>query len=376
MKIHYFRYLESTSFMFIFIFMLLIIVIILLFNKNYTLFSSMQTIIMHETLWTEYLVSSIKKTLQSNEIIFVPELQNIPLNGKYPNINKDAIILRGDDKYYKMLSYNSPVIIDTKFGYAKILIESVNKPLTILLISRTSVLNYQKLSNKQKSKLSKIKFVSLWHSQLKNPDSEGVSKSCESIIYNIYGTNNINLNILLLGYGKIGESVASSLKNINHNVYVYEIDKLKKLLAFKRGYIVGELNDLSPNIDFIIDTTGSHNVINEKDLDYFTKKEIHYISFSTNSDAFNFNSNYVNKNDSKFIPTSNINRGLENFYHVGGNDFGSMQITGLTIIYFLKNYLNMLSDFKKIDNYSLYTFSKKQENQIAANIMPSDQTSL
>ena len=55
--------------------------------------------------------------------------------------------------------------------------------LTILLISRTSVLNYQQLSNEQKSQLSGIKFVSFWHSQLKNPDSEGVSKSCENVIY-------------------------------------------------------------------------------------------------------------------------------------------------------------------------------------------------
>lgn len=352
-----------------------VIIIIFLLNKNRVL-SSTQTIIMHETLWTEYLVSSIKKTLPSNEIIFVPELQNIPLNGKYPNINKDAVILRGDDKYHQMLSYNSPVIIDTKFGYAEILIESANKPLTILLVSRTSVLNYQQLSNEQKSKLSGIKFVSFWHSQLKNPDSEGVSKSCENVIYNIYGTNNTNLNILLLGYGKTGDPIASSLKNMNHNVYVYEKDKLKRLLAFKRGYIVGELNDLSPNIDFIIDTTGSNDVITEKDLDYFTKKEIHFISYSTNSDAFNFNSNYVNKNGSRFIPTSKVSRGLENFYHVGGNDFGSMQITGLTILYFLKHYLNMLPDLKKLDNYSLYTFSRKQENQIAANIMPDDQTSL
>ena len=102
------------------IFIVIVIITIFLLNNNRVL-SSTQTIIMHETLWTEYLVSSIKKTLPSNEIIFVPELQNIPLNGKYPNINKDALILTY--KLLEMTHVSFPValgmtlfLFETRYG--------------------------------------------------------------------------------------------------------------------------------------------------------------------------------------------------------------------------------------------------------------------
>jgi len=74
-------------------------------------------------------------------------------------------------------------------------------------------------------------------------------------------------NVLLLGFGFIGENVAEELRYHGFTLTIYDPDKNKLLKASLKGFMIsGDVDIIYKNADIIVGTTGTQ-VIPEKDLE-------------------------------------------------------------------------------------------------------------
>ena len=129
--------------------------------------------IAHETQFTMDLLKEI--LMQNNIGVFlVPMREQIDTDGIRPLAPKGLKTYRGDNKYNKLLSKD----LDLMFTFSlndefikELLCKPVsNRPKTIILLSRTSLRDYENLSKINKSELSDTTFVSFWNSTLKSID--------------------------------------------------------------------------------------------------------------------------------------------------------------------------------------------------------------
>ena len=67
--------------------------------------------------------------------------------------------------------------------------------------------------------------------------------------------------LLRSGYGDVGKGCAQSLRGLGATVWVTEIDPICALQAAMEGYRVVTLNDVAPEIDIFVTTTGNKDII-------------------------------------------------------------------------------------------------------------------
>ena len=66
---------------------------------------------------------------------------------------------------------------------------------------------------------------------------------------------------VVLGYGDVGKGCAQSLRSLGATVWVTEIDPICALQAAMEGYRVVNMNDVCPQADIFVTTTGNFHVI-------------------------------------------------------------------------------------------------------------------
>lgn len=73
--------------------------------------------------------------------------------------------------------------------------------------------------------------------------------------------------VLVLGFGSVGSGCAVYLNRMGCEVAVYDIDPQKTAEAEAYGYQTGEMNELLPNVDIVINASGSSvPVLREKEI--------------------------------------------------------------------------------------------------------------
>ena len=83
-----------------------------------------------------------------------------------------------------------------------------------------------------------------------------------------------NSNVLVIGFGNIGEKTAELLKNLNANVYCYDINKHKVANIESRGYnVLNNLNNYISKMDVIVNTAPAM-VIDKEKFQFITKETL------------------------------------------------------------------------------------------------------
>lgn len=160
---------------------------------------------------------------------------------------------------------------------------------------------------------SKLKFpvMSIAQTNLKNIENRFVGASiCYSLEKFIREHFNRDLivikNILVLGYGKIGQGTALKLKSTLANVYVYDIDPINTMLARIDGFHITDRITAIAQADIIIGTTGQRS-LQMSDIDYLrnnvllasaSSKQVEFPMDELEAQA-NYKSKYLNSYKNK-----------------------------------------------------------------------------
>ncbi len=104
---------------------------------------------------------------------------------------------------------------------------------------------------------------SVARSSLKTPEDamtgDAVAFSVDKMIRTLNQTMN-NMNVLVIGYGRIGSSLAQSLTNRKANVTVFDSNPVKLIEAHSHGFTVKEKHDAIKTSDLIIGATGCNSI--------------------------------------------------------------------------------------------------------------------
>ncbi|MGH7801143.1 MAG: NAD(P)-dependent oxidoreductase [Thermodesulfobacteriota bacterium] len=95
-------------------------------------------------------------------------------------------------------------------------------------------------------------------SHIGEPVAEALSKILKEIGLTLQGKN-----VLVIGYGWIGHSVAKSIKARQAKVHCYDINWLKFLDAHYNGFVNGNKVNMLSTADIIIGTTGTTSIVKE-----------------------------------------------------------------------------------------------------------------
>lgn len=74
------------------------------------------------------------------------------------------------------------------------------------------------------------------------------------------------LSVGVLGFGPVGQSVASTARGLGARVAVTDIDPVREMTAASEGFVTGHLHRLLPMLDVLITATGKPGVVSRKDL--------------------------------------------------------------------------------------------------------------
>ena len=346
-------------------------------------------LIAHETQFTMNLIKEIQQ--QNNTVMFVPMRENISKNGVYPKAPKGLKTYRDKKNKYEKLLSKSPNIIFS-FSLHDEFIEQLiatttskchKMPKMIVLLSRTALTNYQNISRTNKSKLSSIRFISFWDSELKEIDGEfGLGESFEKVfsILNISKNNKIIIN----GFGMTGKGIVEFLSKAGyHDLAINDINPVKRVMAQNMGFKTGSIKELANDADVLVDATGDYtNYLNTEYLDSFNNKRVTIVSTSTKLGT-NKPNGYINKNRTVF---NIIGDGMLNMSNeIGGNADYYMRVTGMTVLYICLKYNKIVDNFDKYtspyksDDYtnkkdSLYIISDLLERQISSYVLKNNAT--
>jgi adenosylhomocysteinase len=135
-----------------------------------------------------------------------------------------------------------------------------------------------------------IPIFSVARSPLKEPEDHLVGQSIAYSIERILRDNNsllTNKKVLIVGYGKIGKSIASSLSSKNVDVWIFDKDPIRKAQALSHGYHTPDRNDALKIADIVVGATGNHSMVYVKDgndCDFKKLKENCFVASVTSSD--------------------------------------------------------------------------------------------
>lgn len=128
-----------------------------------------------------------------------------------------------------------------------------------------------------------VPILSVARSPLKEPEDyligQSILFSAEAVLR---GNNQILMNkkALVIGYGKIGKSIALSLANRNVDVKVYDHDPIRMAQALSHGFDVSDKRELATS-DIVFCATGNKSLCNG---DFSTLKKGAYVASVTSSD--------------------------------------------------------------------------------------------
>lgn len=92
---------------------------------------------------------------------------------------------------------------------------------------------------------------------------EAVVFSVENIIRNQFEQELNGKRVLVMGYGNIGQSVATACRGRGAEVMVYDVDSVKNISARLEGYTVKNREELLEEADIIIGATGQCSITSE-----------------------------------------------------------------------------------------------------------------
>ncbi|KKP24216.1 MAG: hypothetical protein SZ59_C0002G0062 [candidate division TM6 bacterium GW2011_GWF2_28_16] len=114
--------------------------------------------------------------------------------------------------------------------------------------------------------------------------AKAIVRNSENILINEFQQTLVAKNILICGYGRIGEKIASIVKK-DGNIFIHDINPLKLLKASIDGFkIFNQKNDFE-KIDIVIGITG--NIVFKQELAKFKDKVI-LINGSTRQKEYDF----------------------------------------------------------------------------------------
>ena len=152
--------------------------------------------------------------------------------------------------------------------------------------------NYEKL---HKEKALKFPVVSVARSWLKLREEQQVGVLCVKTFFELLAISKEAIHkktALILGFGKIGVSVAETCHKMGLSVYVNDINTGRNDLAKTKGFIVQEKSTVLANADFIFGASGNFS-IKKEDFTH-VKQGAYLISCSSKRMEFNFkDSGYV-----------------------------------------------------------------------------------
>lgn len=106
--------------------------------------------------------------------------------------------------------------------------------------------------------------VSIAQSPIKSIENrvigDAVVFSLENVLRNDFERELFGTDVLVLGYGNIGRSVASALEQRRATVHVYDVDPVKTASALVEGYTVGRRDELLRDCEIVIGATGQTSV--------------------------------------------------------------------------------------------------------------------
>ena len=136
--------------------------------------------------------------------------------------------------------------------------------------------------------------------------ARAILRNLENILINNFQQTTVLKNVLVCGYGRIGHRIANLLKN--SNVYICEIDSLKRLKAVIDGYKILAKDELS-KIDLIIGITGnivfSDDLLDLKDGCFLVNGSTRQKEFDFSSIQFDIKEQLVNKDFIKYKLNNN-----------------------------------------------------------------------
>jgi adenosylhomocysteinase len=122
----------------------------------------------------------------------------------------------------------------------------------------------------------KLPVFSVARSPIKSIEARYVGRSAVRAVYSMFqevGVSIAGRRALVIGFGMIGKSVASSLQNSNLLVSVYDKNEFEQLNAYTQGYETGEKRDLLAKADIVFSATATR-AMNVEDFNACKNKSV------------------------------------------------------------------------------------------------------
>ncbi len=162
--------------------------------------------------------------------------------------------------------------------------------------------------------------LSVARSRLKDAENFLVGESClkaaNSLLNSLAFKCDIK-NALVLGYGKIGQGVCQLLKDQQLDVFTYDIDPSKRLLALSRNLKIPDKKHALSNADALFGASGAESV-NKEDLPFIKNG---CVLFSCSSKQVEFDLNTIKQNYTKLSVHAHLDKyeNADNYFYVAGD---------------------------------------------------------
>jgi adenosylhomocysteinase len=234
----------------------------------------------------DFFLNAIEKITKSFYIIPKPKSINktafnrIQSKYNFLYITKEQLLSKKFSKK-TIKEINGNVVILDMGGYFAKSINYLSINCNVLGVVEDSENGHQKYLKETPINLP---ILSVARSSLKEPEDYLVGQSVVFSTESVLRDQNIvlnNKNIGILGYGKIGRSIARTLANKNLQTFIYDIDPIKRIQAISHGFSSPEKKELLKNSDILICSTGNKALLKS---DYKYIKNGCCISSVTSSD--------------------------------------------------------------------------------------------
>lgn len=166
-----------------------------------------------------------------------------------------------------------------------------------------------------------LPILSVARSPLKEPEDFLVGRAIVYSVERILRDNNslvTNKRALVIGYGKIGKSVASALAARDVTVWIFDTDPIRRAQALSHGYFTPSKSYALPRVDLVISATGSKSLTfnaGKENCDFSVLKPNCFVASVTSADD-----EFLLGDMSKRLK-SRDNNGLETFKREDGSTF-------------------------------------------------------
>lgn len=133
--------------------------------------------------------------------------------------------------------------------------------------------------------------MSVARSPLKSPEDYMVGQaivfSAEAVLRDYFSDILTGKHALVLGYGKIGQSIAEGLRKKVRKVSVYDQNPSQQMLALAHNFASGQRNNLLSEADLVFCATGNQS-ISTTDLDMIKHKAQLFLATSGDDEVINY----------------------------------------------------------------------------------------